>query len=104
MKKAVLATAPDKKKRKRLPKFRIGQVVSVRSFYGNFQLGQTGFGYKGKRGWWHGWQFGKIVKILPPQIPPMLKTAPFCYFLDGWMSALTENDLRALTRQESGMK
>ena len=86
----------------RKPKFRVGQVVSVRGFFGNFSPGQTGPGFKGKRGWRHGWEFGKIVKILPPKIPPMKKTAPFCYFLDGWTSALSENWLRALTKKERG--
>lgn len=84
----------------RKPKFRVGQVVSVNSFYGNFQAGQTGPGYQGKRGWRHGWNFGKIIKILPPRIPPMKKTAPFCYFLDGWYSAMPENHLRLLTNTE----
>jgi hypothetical protein len=84
----------------RKPKFRIGQVVSVRSFYGNFSPGQTGPGFEGKRGWRHGFEFGKIVKVLPPEVPPCKRTAPICYFLDGWMSAQTENHLRALTVRE----
>ena len=86
---------------KRKPKFKVGQVVSVRSFYGNFGKGEVGQGFEGRRGWRHGFQFGKIVKVLPPRIPPMKRTAPFCYFLDGWMSAQTEDDLRALTKRES---
>jgi hypothetical protein len=86
------------KRIQRKPKFRIGQVVSVRSFYGNFTPGQTGPGFAGKQGWRHGFQFGKVVKIMP--IPPMLPTAPFCYFLDGWTSALTEDELRPVTQRE----
>lgn len=83
------------------PKFRVGQVVSVKSFYGNFEAGQTGPGYQGKRGWRHGFEFGKIVKVIvTPNKPPFKPTAPHCYFLDGWMSALTENDLRPLTKRE----
>ena len=85
----------------RKPKFRRGQVVSVRSFFVNFEAGEVGPGFSRKRGWRHGWQFGKIVKVMPPKIPPMKKTAPFFYFLDGWMSALPEDHLRALTKTES---
>jgi len=70
-------------------------VVSVKSFYGKFA--ETGPGYQGKRGWRHGWQFGKIVKVLPP-VKGMKPV--FCYFLDGWMSALAEKRLRALTKAE----
>jgi hypothetical protein len=72
------------------PKFKVGQVVSVKSFYGNFGKGETGPGYRGKRGWRHGFEFGKIVKILPGN----------SYFLDGWYSALPEDYLRALTKKE----
>jgi hypothetical protein len=85
----------------RKAKFRLGQVVSVHSFYGNFERGEVGPGFAGKRGWRHGWNFGKIVKVLPPQIPPMKRTAPFCYFLDGWPSALSEESLRPLTNREA---
>ena len=85
----------------RKAKFRVGQVVSVKSFYGGFERGETGPGFKGKRGWRHGWLFGKIVEIHPPEIPPMKKTAPFCYVLDGWMSAQTEDELRAMTSAEA---
>lgn len=81
------------------PKFKVGQVVSVKSFYGNFRGGETGPGFSGKFGWRHGWQFGKIVKVMPNK-PPCLPTAPHCYFLDGWISARTENELRALTIAE----
>lgn len=84
----------------RKPKFRVGQVVSVRSFYGDFEPGETGPGFSGKKGWRHGWQFGKIVKIVPPEIPPMKKNAPFCYFLDGWPSAEVEEWLRPLSAKE----
>lgn len=80
----------------RIAKFQLGQVVSVRSFYGNFLPGEVGPGYQGKRGWRHGFCFGKIVKILPPKHGG--KT--FCYFLDGWMSAQIEKDLRRLTKRE----
>jgi hypothetical protein len=73
---------------KRVAKFRIGQVVSMRVYRGTSKKRQ------------HGFEFGKIVKISPPKSPPMKKTAPFCYFLDGWLSAQTENDLRALTKKE----
>ena len=79
------------------PKFRKGQVVSVRSFYGNFDKGEVGPGFQGKRRWRHGFKFGKIVKIMPP-----LPKGTICYFLDGWMSAVTENDLRALSNSERG--
>ncbi len=88
--------------KRRKPKFKVGQVVSVRSFYGNFSPGETGPGFKGKRGWRHGFEFGKIAQIIPPTIPPMKRTAPFCYFLDGWMSAETEDDLRSLAKREIG--
>ena len=82
------------------PKFKVGQVVSVRSFY-DFEEGQTGPGYQGKRGWRHGFEFGKIVKVsITPNRPPYKPTAPHCYFLDGWMSAQTEDDLRPLTKRE----
>lgn len=84
--------------RKIKPKFRRGQVVSVNDFYGNFCPGETGPGFEGKRGWRHGWQFGKIVKVLRPF--PKMKPV-FCYFLDGWPSALTEKELRALTSREA---
>ena len=84
---------------KHRPQFKVGQVVSVKSFYGNFGRGETGPGFKGKRGWRHGFQFGKIVKILPPISIPK---ARYCYFLDGWMSAQTEDDLRSLTLRERG--
>lgn len=47
----------------RKPKFRVGQVVSVKGLYGNFSPGQIGPGFKGKLGWRHGFEFGKIVKI-----------------------------------------
>ena len=83
---------------RRKPKFRVGQVVSVRSFYGGFEKGETGPGFEGKRGWRHGWQFGKIVKVLPND--GLKRSAPQCYFLDGWMSAQTEDDLRPLTKKE----
>src|SRR5579859_1369685 len=86
--------------RKRAAKFRVGQVVSVRSFYGGFSPGETGPGFEGKRGWRHGWAFGKIVKVMPPHIPPEKKTSPYCYFLDGWPSAMTEDDLRPLEKSE----
>jgi len=83
------------------PKFKVGQVVSVRSYYGGFEPGQTGPGFKGRPGWRHGFEFGKIVKVSPtPNAPPYKPSAPHCYFLDGWMSAQTENDLRALTGKE----
>ena len=85
----------------RKPKFRLGQVVSLRSYFGNFSPGQTGPGYAGKPGWRHGWQFGKIVKIMPPS-SSMRKTAPFCYFLDGFYSAHSENHLRPVTKREIG--
>ena len=78
-------------------KFKVGQVVSVRSFYGNFGKGETGPGFNGKRGWRHGFEFGKIVKLSPIEKPMI---GPPCYFLDGWMSAQTEDDLRALTEKE----
>ena len=81
---------------RRKPKFRVGQVVSVRSFYGGFGKGETGPGFKGKRGWRHGFEFGKIVKVMPSsRICPL-----HCYFLDGWMSAQTEDDIRPLTKKE----
>ncbi len=76
---------------RRKAKYAVRQVVSVRSF--------SGPGFAGRRGW-H--QFGKIVKIVPPRIPPMKKTAPFCYFLDGWMSAIPEQWLRRLSQSEIG--
>jgi hypothetical protein len=85
-------------RKKRKPKFRVGQVVSVRSFYGNFHPGETGPGFEGKHGWRHGFQFGKIVKVLPNNGPPLKPSSPHCYFLDGWMSAQAEDDLRAITR------
>ena len=86
------------------PKFKVGQVVSVKEFYGNFEAGQVGPGFKGKRGWRHGFVFGKIVKIsVPPNKPPFKPTAPHCYFLDGWMSAQTEDRLRPLTKREMGV-
>lgn len=84
------------------PKFRVGQVVSVKAFYGNFGGGQNGPGFQGRRGWRHGFEFGKIVKINPPTLP--MKRSLYCYFLDGWMSAQTEDDLRALTKRESHAK
>lgn len=84
--------------KRRRPKFRVGQVVSVWSFYGNFEKGETGPGFEGKRGWRHGFAFGKIVKILKPDAKHPRQ--PYCYFLDEWMSAQTEDHLRALTRIE----
>ena len=84
------------------PKFKLGQIVSVRSFYGNWKPGQVGPGYSGKSGWLHGWLFGKIVKIMLPHIPPMKTTAPICYFLDGWPSAMSEDAMRPVTASEIG--
>jgi hypothetical protein len=90
---------------KQPPKFRVGQVVSVKSFFGNFAKGETGPGFEGKRGWRHGFDFGKIVKVsVTPNKPPFIPTAPHCYFLDGWISARTETDLRALTVREREIK
>lgn len=90
--------------KKNPPKFKVGQVVSVRSYYGNFHPGECGLGFKGKHGWRHGFQFGKIVKVMiTPNKPPFLPTAPHRYFLDGWMSAQTEDDLRPVTKKEVGV-
>ncbi len=92
---------PQRGKRKPPPKFKVGQVVSVKSFYGNFGKGQTGPGYQGRRGWRHGFNFGKIVKVMvTPNKPPYLPTARHCYFLDGFYSARAEDDLRLLTKRE----
>lgn len=85
----------------RAPKFKVGQVVSVRKFYGGFARGETGPGFRGKRGWRHGFVFGKIVEIAP-RSPSQKPSSPHCYFLDGWMSAQSENDLRAQTKREDG--
>ena len=85
---------------RRKAKFRRGQVVSVRCFYGNFSACHTGPGFAGKRGWRHGFQFGKIVKINPPLAK--YPEQPFSYFLDGWMSAQVEDDLRSLGKAEIG--
>ena len=85
----------------RQTKFRVGQVVSVIQFYGNFQPGQTGPGYNGKRGQRHGWVFGKIVQI-NPRWPGSKATAPLTYFLDGWYSSVPENWLRSLNKREIG--
>jgi hypothetical protein len=94
-------TAREPRRIQRKPKFKIGQVVSVRSFYGNFSPGETGPGFQSKiRGWKHGWQFGKIVKLSLNDGPPWKATAPHCYFLDGWSSAQTEDTLRPLTKRE----
>lgn len=82
------------------PRFKVGQVVSVKSFYGRFSPGESGPGFSGKIGWRHGFAFGKIVKVLPNK-PPCKPSAPHCYFLDGWMSAQTEDDLRPLTKREA---
>jgi hypothetical protein len=73
---------------KRVARFRVGQVVSMRVYRGTSKKRQ------------HGFEFGKIVKIFPPKVPPMLETAQFCYLLEGFLSAQTENDLRALTKKE----
>lgn len=90
----------------RKPKFKVGQVVSVKEFYGNFQPGETGPGFKGKHGWRHGWAFGKIVNIIPPDEVPyaVLHGNRPCYILDGSMSIESEYHLRALTARESGRK
>jgi hypothetical protein len=80
---------------KHKPLFKIGQVVSVRGFYGNFKAGETRPGFQGKRGWRYGFEFGKIVKVMRSD-----NYEPHRYFLDGWMSAQAEDDLRALTTRE----
>jgi hypothetical protein len=86
----------------RKPKFRIGQVVSVRSFYGDFSPGETGPGFAGKKGWRYGHQFGKIVKIVP-RFAAKPESRQFCYFLDGWGSARPESYLRALGKRGAGL-
>jgi hypothetical protein len=74
------------------PKFKVGQVVSVSTLTLRSIFCE------------HGHVFGKIVKILvSPNKPPFKPTAPHCYFLCGWLSAQTENDLRALTKREMGV-
>jgi hypothetical protein len=74
----------EKNKSPRKPKFKLGQVVSVKSYSG--------------RKWRHGFQFGRIVKILPPM--PKYPKQPFSYFLDDWISAQVEANLRPLTKKE----
>jgi hypothetical protein len=74
------------------PKFKVGQVVSVSTLTLSSIFAE------------HGHVFGKIVKILvSPNKPPFKPTAPHCYFLDGWMSAQTEDRLRPLTKREMGV-
>lgn len=82
------------------PRFKVGQVVSVWSFYGKFAAGEVGPGFQGKRGWRHGCVFAKIVKVNPRDDRIQLPHAPHCYVLDGWISAQTEDHLRPLTKRE----
>jgi len=89
------------KRIRRKPKFKVGQVVSVLTFFGGFEPGEVGPGFEGKRGWKHGWQFGKIVKLSLNDGPPLKRTAPHCYHLAGWMCAQVETDLRAITKREA---
>lgn len=85
----------------RKPKYKVGQVVNVKSFIEPRLPGEVGPGFRLKPGWRWGWQFGKIVKVSP--VPKCCrKDAPPCYFLAEWPSAITEDDLRPLTEREMG--
>jgi hypothetical protein len=71
-------------KRKRKPKFRVGQVVSVYPCFESRHLISK-----------HGMAFGKVVKV------EWAADEDYAYFLDGWTSPLSDSVLRALTERES---
>ena len=81
----------------RAPKFKVGQVVSVRKFYGGFARGETGPAIQ------RNVTGGKVCCCeIAPRSPSQKPSSPHCYFLDGWMSAQSEKDLRAQTKREAG--
>lgn len=63
----------------RKPKFKVGQVVSVRGF-----------------------EFGKVVRISRPK-RSRGEIGEVCYFLGTFFSAQAESDLRPLTKRERGL-
>lgn len=69
----------------RKPKFKVGQVVSIDSFYDI------------EKRWRYGIKFAKIVKIVPSSF------CPTRYFLEGWRSGQLQDRLRALTLRERGL-